>query len=87
MHITRKAAKVWEPAITTTEQSRYARDTTPSATPYPARLRGKISGQFVIGRMPPRAYVEDSTWGWCDRMTWDPEFGYTSPTIEDDEGE
>lgn len=87
MFTTRRAEKVWANETPTKQANPSAQDTTPSATHYPARLRGSVSGCYKIGRNIPRAYVEDSTWGWANRMTWDPEFGYSSPTIEDDDGE
>ena len=87
MSITRPAVKESASAIQTQPANPSAQDTIPNATLYPARSRGKISGIFELGKNLPRAYVEDSTWGWANMMLWSAEFGYSSPTIEDDDGE
>ena len=76
MSITRQAVRESANETPTQQANRSASATTPSATLYPARSRGSISGEYAIGKNLPRAYVEDSTWGWANRMTWDPEFGF-----------
>ncbi len=84
MHIIRKAEKAWVPETTTTERSPSAPATTRNDTRYPGLSKATPRAAYGSGRLPLRPYVEDSTWGWVNRMTWDPHFGYSCPVVDDD---